>query len=235
MRALGYVMTGFVLLLGLASTPALAAGPVDGEFGAVWWASDFAVSEADTSASADSGAPGFRAELWMFKRWGLRAERYTSKLDEFDAPDSDYTSIDFRWRAFSPGENNYFAVGVGWQQMDLSTIGLDGDTSGARVGAEGRVALAGMVYLYGQGSYLPALDDAPAVDPALGQFENLDGYEVETGVSWKMAPFISLRAGYRAQSINYTRTGFEPIPEGPTELDGETESNGFLAGLTFSF
>ena len=235
MKALGYVVAGFVLLLGLGSAPALAVGPVDGEFGAVWWASDFDASEAGTSVSADAGAPGFRAEMWMFKRWGLRAERYSSKLDEFDGPDSDYTSVDFRWRAFSPSENNYFAFGVGWQQMDLGTIGLDGSTAGARVGAEGRIALAGVVCLYGQGSYLPALDDTPAVDPALGRFENLDGYELETGVSWKIAPFISLRAGYRAQSINFTRTGFEPIPDGPTELDGEAESTGFLAGMTFRF
>jgi opacity protein-like surface antigen len=82
---------------------------------------------------------------------------------------------------------------------------------------------------------MPALDDAPAVDPALGRFEDLDGYELEAGVSVKMAPFISFRAGYRAQSIGFTRTGFEPIPDGPTSLDGEAESNGFLAGLTFRF
>jgi hypothetical protein len=235
MRILGYVVAGFVLLLGLSAGPALAMGPVDGEFGAVWWASEFDASEADTSVSADADAPGFRAELWLFKRWGLRAERYSSDLDELDGSDSDYTSIDFRWRAFSPGENNYFAFGVGWQQMDLATIGLAGDTSGARVGAEGRIAVAGMIYFYGQGSYLPALDDAPAVDPLLGYFEDMTGYEVETGVSWKMAPFISLRAGYRAQSIDFTRTGFEPVPDGPTAVDGEAESSGFLAGLTFRF
>jgi len=235
MRTLGYLTAGLVLLLGLGSAPALAIGPVDGEFGAVWWASEFDVTEAGDSASADSDAPGFRAELWMFKRWGLRAERYSSEFDALDGADSDYTSIDFRWRAFSPSENNYFAFGVGWQQMDLATIGLDGSTSGARLGAEGRIALAGVVYLYGQGSYLPSLDDAPAVDPAMGQFEDLDGYELETGVSWKMAPFISLRAGYRAQSVSFTRTGFETIPEGPTEVEGEAESSGFLAGLTFRF
>jgi hypothetical protein len=200
-------------------------GPVDGEFGAVWWASDFDATEADNSVSASADAPGFRAELWMFKRWGVRAERYSSDLDELDGSDSDYTSIDFRWRAFSPGENNYFAVGLGWEQLDLATIGLDGNTSGARVGAEGRIAVAGMVYVY----------DAPAEDPALGRFEDLDGYELEAGVSLKMAPFVSFRAGYRAQSINFTRTGFEPIPDGPTALDGEAESTGFLAGLTFRF
>jgi opacity protein-like surface antigen len=235
MKILGCGIAGCVLVLGLAAAPAQAMGPVDGEFGAVWWASDFDVTMSDASVSDDAGAPGFRAEVWMFKRWGVRAERYSSKLDEFDGPDSDYTSVDFRWRAFSPSENNYFAIGVGWQQMDLATIGLDGSTSGARIGAEGRVALGGLFYLYGQGSYLPSLDDAPAVDPLLGHFENLDGYEFETGVSWKIAPFMSLRAGYRTQTINFTMTGFEPIPDGPTEIDGETESSGFLAGLTFRF
>jgi len=232
MRAIGYGFAGLVALLGLASAPALAMGPVDGEVGAVWWASDFDVS---SGASADAGAPGFRAEVWLFQRWGVRAERYSSDLDEFDGRDSDYTSVDFRWRAFSPSENNYFAIGVGWQRMDLATIGLDGDTSGARLGAEGRISLGGLVYLYGQGSYLPSLDDAPAVDPLMGYFENLDGYELEAGVSWKMAPFVSLRAGYRAQTVNFTLTGFEPIPDGPTEIDGETESTGFLAGLSFRF
>lgn len=235
MERMGYGISGLVLLLGLAWGPALAMGPIDGEVGAVWWASDFDVSSGDSSVSADAGAPGFRAEVWLFQRWGVRAERYSSNVDEFDGPDSDYTSVDFRWRAFSPSENNYFALGVGWQQMDLATIGLDGNTSGVRLGAEGRISLGGLVYLYGQGSYLPSLDDTPAVDPLLGRFENLDGYEFEAGVAWKMAPFVSLRAGYRAQTINFTLTGFEPIPDGPTEIDGDTESTGFLAGLSFRF
>jgi hypothetical protein len=205
-------------------------GPVDGEVGAAWWANSFSSSNHGTSnISSDAGAPGYRAELWFLKRYGVRAERYSSDLDDFDVSTSDSTSIDVMWRAYSPSENNFFALGVGWQEIDLGTIGLVGDTSGLRLALEGRIALGGLFYLYGQGYYLPSLDDSEAADPALGHFEDMDGHVLEAGVSWKMAPFVSMRGGYRLQNVNFTRAELD------AEYDGEAESSGFLLGLSVRF
>jgi hypothetical protein len=228
-------VAGLALFLGLCGTPAFAMGPVDGEIGAAWWANDFSASGNGSSVDASAGAPGFRAELWLFKRYGLRAERYSSDGADLGASSTDYTSVDFRWRAFSPTENNFLALGAGWQQMDMATLGLEGNTSGARLGLEGRVAAGGLFYFYGQGSYLPSLSDTPAVDPALGRFENMSGWEYEAGVSWKMFPFLSMRGGYRSQRVDFTRTGYEILPGEEDSMDGAVESSGFLLGLSFRF
>jgi hypothetical protein len=164
------VAVGLFSLLLFVAMPAQALGPVDGEVSAVWWNNEYAVDEGGLGASEDAAAPGFLAELWLFNRYGLRAGVYSSDLDDVGLDSSDYMSVDLLWRAFSPTENSFFALGAGWTEMDLSTIGLDGDTSGARLTAEGRVGIIALLYLYGQGAYMPALDDAPATDPALGRF-----------------------------------------------------------------
>lgn len=218
-----------VLLGCLLSIPATAAGPVSGEVGAMWWQNDFESTGA-TGVDSDAGAPGFRAELWMFKRYGLRAGRYSSDLDDIGADASDYTSFDFMWRAYSATENSYLAIGLGWQEMALESIGLVGDTSGARVNVEGRLGLGGVVYLYAQGSYLPDLDDASSNSLGGGTFSDLSGLEYDAGVSWKFAPFVVLRAGYRAQSVDFT---YSPVV-GPSG-GGEAESRGFHLGLGVRF
>ena len=121
------------------------------------------------------------------------------------------------------------AFGVGWQQFDLSTIGLDGDTSGARVTAEARASI-GVAYVYGQASYQPSLDDAPASDLLGGVFEDLSAYEVELGVSWQFMPLMSLRAGYRQQSVDFTRSGTIS-----GDFNADAESSGFLVGFGAHF
>ncbi|MDH3626840.1 MAG: hypothetical protein OES25_04200 [Acidobacteriota bacterium] len=229
------VMTILALWVAIAVTPALAAGPIDGEIGAIWWANDFETTGGSTVVSGDAGAPGYRAEVWLFEDYGLRAGQYRSSLGDFSFDDAESVSVDFLWRVLSPTENNFLAVGAGWQDMDLATVGLAGDTSGARLTAEGRAAAAGFVYVYGQVSYLPSLADADATIITDGTFEDLSGIETEVGASFKLAPFVSLRAGYRSQTIDFTRTGFVPLPGQPTSVDGEIESSGFLAGLTVRF
>ena len=224
-----------IVLAVLCSAPVLALGPVDGEVGAVWWASDYDSTGGSASLSGDGDAPGYRAELWLLHRFGFRASVYSSDLDDLGVESADYTSLDFMWRAFSPSENNFLAIGAGWQEMDLAPVGLDGDTSGVRISLDGRIGLPGPFYLYGTASYLPALDDAPATDPLLGSFENLEGSEVDLGLSWTIVPFVAFRAGYRTQTVDFTRTGFAPLPGQPAEMDGEVESTGYVAGLSFRF
>jgi hypothetical protein len=220
---------GLLALALFFSVPASAMGPVDGEVGAVWWANDHDSQYGESIVSSDAGAPGFRAELWFVKRYGIRAERYSSDTGDIGGGTSDYTSLDFMWRAFSPTENNFIALGAGWQEIDLDTVGLAGDTSGVRLALEGRVALGGLFYIYGQGYYLPSLDDAEVADPAFGPLRNMDGHMLEAGISWKMAPFVSMRGGYRLHSLNFSTTILD------VEVDGEAESSGFLLGLSFRF
>ncbi len=110
MKAMTGAVLGLFALAGLFSAPALAMGPIDGEFGAVWWANDYDSQHGEAPYSSDAGAPGYRAELWFMERYGVRAEYYSS---DTDGGTSDYTSLDIMWRAFSPTENNYFAFGAG--------------------------------------------------------------------------------------------------------------------------
>jgi hypothetical protein len=248
----------------LLVAPALAAGPIDGEVSAVWWANELTQNDPTTEVSDDAAAPGLRAELWMFERYGLRASQFGSDPEDTDG--ADYTSVDVLWRALSPTENNFVAVGVGWQQMDV--LGLDDRTSGARVTVEGRVGLAGMLYGYGHGSYLPSLSDVQPSDPALEPFRDLDSYEYELGVAWNALPFMNVHAGYRVQNLSFTygsATTLSSPPAGPqiespgssglTGLDegdtgtpcpgcapnalagdqGELESAGFFAGVGIRF
>jgi len=222
------------LLVLVAGATAEAAGPVDGEIGAVWWNSEFDSTGA-TAMTDDAGAPGYRASLWLFNRYGIKAGMYEANLDPGVAPASDYTSIDFMWRAFSPTQNNYVAVGLGWQQMDLLSIGIDGSTSGARINVEGRVGLGKIVFAYGEGSYLPSLDDASALDPMYGQFQDMSGMEYEVGISVKPAPFMNIRAGYRAHSVDFMQTGLDPLLGLGPDMDGSAESNGLLLGAVFNF
>lgn len=222
-----------VSILACTLAPSWALGPVDVEVGAFYWLSSTESDGGTIGFDSDSGAVGFRGELWV-KKFGLRAAVYGTDIDDLSGESADSTSIDLLWRPFSLTDKSYFAVGAGWMDIDLETIGMAGDTSGLRVAAEGSVGLVGIMSFYGQAAYYPDLDDSQATPAAAGRFEDLSGREVELGLSWKTAPFLSFRAAYRTQKVEFTRTGFSPIP-GITELDGEVETDGFLAGLTFRF
>ena len=219
-----------IVVCALAATPALAVGPVDGEVNALYWMNEAEVSTSGGNASADADAPGVRAELWLFERYGFRAAQFTSDVDEIGFSDSnDYMSIDLMWKAFAPTEHNFVAVGAGYEEMDLGLLGLNGDTSGMRLTAEGRVGFVGAVYGYAQAAYLPQLDDANSVVAGL-TFEEMEGLEYELGVQWKMLPFMSMRAGYRANNVDYK------LVDGLGGEESDTvESTGFLAGLGFHF
>lgn len=208
----------------LACSPALAAGPVDGEFGALWWANDFDAKLGAQDASTDAGAPGFRGEVWLFGDYGMRAAMFESDPD--GAGDkTDYTSIDLMWKAFSPTENNYFAFGVGWEDADLAGI----ETSGARLSVEGSVGIIAVLQAYGQASYLPALDEFEAAPDV--RFEDLDGHEFELGLAWNAAPLVNVRAGYRQTVMDFT----EVDSLAALKTDGSTESKGLLVGLGLRF
>jgi hypothetical protein len=223
------LICGLVVLVCMAAGQALALGPVDGEVGAVWWENDYVSSGASSDFDSGAGAPGFKAELWIKKAFGFRANRHSSDVEALTAEKSDFTSIDFMWRPFSPSENNFVAIGVGWQESDLATAGLASDTSGARINIEGRVAVAGVVYFYGQGSYLPEMGDTQSVS-AGETFSDLSGHEYEVGASFNFLPVVGFKVGYREQNIDFTRA-----PLAGVAVEGNSESTGFLAGLTVHF
>jgi hypothetical protein len=215
------------LLSSMVAVPALALGPVDGEVGALWWANEYETE----GVSEDAGVPGFNAELW-WKKVGVRAQ-LLGDLDNTDSS-TDYTAVDVMWKAFAPTENNFIAVGLGWQDMGFTAVdagltnAFSGDTSGMRVALEGRVGIVGMVYAYGQAAYLPDMDNA--TDPNGDEYNDVDGLEFEVGVSWKPAPFISVRGGYRQNTLDYKRVSF-----GGAESGESSDSTGFLLGVGFHF
>ena len=217
-----------LVLVVLGMLPLAAAGPIDGEVGAVYWAPDMAVTQGTSAMSAAATTPGLRAELWFIERYGLRVATYRSELDDVNLESSNQTNLDFIWRVVSFSRNNYFALGAGWQLMDIAAIGLQ-DTSGARVDVDARVAATKWMYFYGQGAYLPSLEDTTAIDPIVGEFTDMEGFEWEIGVAFEPAPFISIRAGYRDCSLDFTRlvTG--------TQIPGTVESSGYLLGLGVTF
>ena len=63
------------------SLPLIAAGPIDGEVTAIWWANDIEATSNTEATSAAAGAPGLLAELRMFKRYSVRAGQYRSDAD----------------------------------------------------------------------------------------------------------------------------------------------------------
>ena len=219
-------LTLAIAVLGVPGTAAV--GPIDGEVGAVYWAPDMAVSQGSSGMSADATSPGLRAEVWFVERYGLRMATYRSELDEGNLESSDQTHLDFVWRVVSHSRNNYFALGAGWQQMTVAAIGLQ-DTSGARVDVDARVAATKWVYFYGQGAYLPSLEDAVAADPIGGRFSDMEGVEWEIGIAFEPAPFVSIRAGYRDCSLDFTRTVTG------TPFPGTVESRGYLVGVGVTF
>ncbi|RMG43332.1 MAG: hypothetical protein D6718_12470 [Acidobacteria bacterium] len=194
-----------------APAVALALGPVDGEVTVGYWLNDQSMAGLSNGADAMSG----RAELWLFDRWGARAALFTSDPDTADR--TRYGSVDVMLRLLSPTENNFLAVGLGWEDVDLGTE----NTSGARVVAQGRLSLVGILHAYGEVAYMPSLDD-------LTTARDLKGQEFDVGFGLEPAPFVTLRVGYRSTSIDMTSVD-------PGLGSMTLESNGYHAGVGIHF
>ncbi len=181
-----------VLIAGLLSAlPAYALGPVDGEAGVLTWAVD---TDDYTDPSVDTASIGGYAELWLDQRWGLRAALYRVNEDVVSMAPDEQTLVDLKYRLASLTDNTFVALGLGWEQ---DRFGAEGDTSGARVLAEGRVGVLGALYLYGEAGWAPQMGD-------LGLRQDLSSISVETGLVLDPLPFVSLRAGWRYHITDYT-------------------------------
>jgi hypothetical protein len=194
--------------LGLAITPAAAMGPVDGEISILYWLSETELDDGGSTVTEDSDDIGFRGELWFVKKFGASVGLFSADLADSNET-VDYNNLDVKWRLLSPTENNFLAVGAGWQEIDTD----GGDADGFRLVVEGRVAIVGILYFYGRGAHAPSLD-ADGIDG--------DMTELEAGVMLKPAPFLQLFAGYRSNDVSFDG-GFD------------WTTDGFVAGAGINF
>lgn len=254
---------GCLSLIGALATPAVALGPVDGHVAAVWWSHDVKAESGAADVTTDGDGPGIQAEVWLDQRFGLRAEQFRSEMDGAGSATGKATSIDLMWRPLTFSENNFLAVGLGYHFRDLAGTGVDDRTSGARMVVQGRVGVMSQLYVYGQGAFLPALGDVSTQDPQDGRLRDVKGHEYELGLSWRVAPFVAMRLGYRGANFDFDHTDVTPVvtslqaPTGfpfapahpvdldrggasttlglPTSYEGSMDANGYFLGLAFNF
>ena len=181
-----------VLIVGLLATlPARALGPIDGEVGILTWVAD---TDNYTDASIDTASIGGYAELWLDQRWGFRTASYRVSEDAVSMAPDEQTVVDLKYRLISPADNNYVALGLGWEQ---DRFGAEGDTSAARVVIDSRIGVLGALSLYGAAGWAPQMGD-------LGLREDLSSISVETGLVLHPLPFVSLRLAWRYHITDYT-------------------------------
>ena len=210
MKLLKTLRLGSALVAACCASHANALGPVDGELIASLWNNQFESDIAD--GETDFGSLTLSGELWLGDNWGLRAARYESDLEETDLENQTRTQLELRRRFLSFSDNNFFALGVGAEKLDL----INGESSnGLRLSAEARVAVTPITYFYGRGAYLTAMEDA-------GSFEDLSGSELELGVSFTPFPFVSVKLGYLTLDLDYT--------DASDGAGASTTSDGFLIG-----
>ena len=191
-----------------------AVGSVDVELGALYWGA----STDDGLAHEHSGGPGGFGNLWIKNSFGVAASRYdVSPEGSLQGTDSDFTTVDVRWRWLSVSRNNFVAVGLGAERVGL----VDDATTAPRVSVEGGVSVK-IVYFFARGAYLPTLG---SMSIAGVPYDGKTGLELEGGVAVKPAAFIHIYAAYKSNNIDMT---------GPTG-DVSLKSSGPAAGLVFSF
>ncbi len=224
-----------VLLFAFVS-PALALGPVDVEVGAAYWLSDTSLDFAGESLSADSADMNLWGQIWVTK-WGAKAAIYKTDLDhkEFDGSfQIDYTSLDLRYKVLELTDNNFIAVGVGYQKVEFDSVDASSlDTTGWRVSTEAHIGLGRMINFYGDGAYYFGLDDISQEGDTLAR--DPSGWELEVGVSFKPAPFLNIRAGYRKSSLDMDILDGGPRKDMPSTYGYSIDSDGFILGVSANF
>ncbi len=201
----------------LVPNAAMALGPVDVEGRVMYWQGD---TEID-GETADMDGYGAEFDLWFTNKLGVTAAFWPVEGKDLAAGfEKDYMSLDVKWRLFSPTEHNYLAVGVGYQDIDLTTPGESFDSSGFRVVVEGNVGLVGILQGYGTLAYMPSMD---ALDDV---FDDGNGMEYEFGVQIKFA-VMGIYAGYRSHDVEFD------FSDGSGSV--KLKDDGFVAGVGFEF
>ena len=175
----------------LTSFNSHALGPVDGEIGLQYWSDSVNGSFSDTEL--DAGTGGIYGELWLSNKWGIRANYYRNPFEDTRFESSGQLNLDIKRRFLSPTDNSYFAIGLGYENLDLKN---SGSSSGPRLVADGRLGLVGILYFYGQFAWIPVLQSFDNVD-------DIEARETEFGLVLDPLPFLSLRLGYRNYDIDH--------------------------------
>ena len=171
-----------LLLLG---SNAHALGLAENASDTTGWGSSYQASSHQTVVN--SGKLYRYGEQWWERKWGARGAIYQSDHNGLDFDTNKHLAVDVKRRLFSSPGNSYLAVGLGWDDIELSDAE---STSGMRFVAEGRYDLFGPAYLFGQAAATPWLSDIEGVvDPF--------GTELEIGLAINPYPSMSLKAGYR--------------------------------------
>lgn len=207
---------GLVVLIFGMVPPALSDEPaIDGNVNLAWWSNNFSATAIDPSF--DAGTVGGEAEVWWQHRWGLKGSLFKSDIVESNSQDGpDFLSIDIKRRVVSASKNNFLALGLGWESIDL---GGGGDTQGPRLVVQGSLGLTPVLSVYGHTAWLPALEESQRMsDP--------DGFELEAGIKVKPFPFLSFRAGYRQFQLDFKSL------EGANEA---SKSKGVIIGAGVDF
>lgn len=203
--------TTLAILLAMAviALPATshALGPLDAEAGVMWWAHDVDTNDIGNTNADGTGAYG---EIWWANNWGVTADYFESDPDARGVRDTSSLSIDIKRRIFSPTDNNFIAVGAGWQDTEL--LGA-GSAEGLRLTVDARLGL-GLLYAYGKAAWMPDLGNA-------GIRRDVDGTEYQVGVSLTPFPFINVRVGYRVVDLDFR--------------GGSQKSDGYLIGAAIHF
>ena len=217
------VLFGVAMLVGLGTTPVLAAGPVDVEVGVLYWVHDVEQEMDGDSRDWSADAPALFGEVWIGDL-GFAGSWHQSDIDagEMGEADFDYKGVDARWKLLEAPGGNFLALGAGFQQIDIEADGESFDSTGFRLVADAKIGLGRIVYAFGQASFWTGLDDFEGrevvlVDPS--------GWEAEFGISVKPAPFFNIKAGYRRSSLDF-------------DVGGDNEEwtgDGFFGGVSFNF
>lgn len=166
----------------------------DGSVSLAWWSNNVSTNVLD--ASYDVGSIGAEVEFW-WRRWGLKGSYFEADVIDNDSTQGqDFLSVDLKRRIFSPTRNSFVALGLGWENIELGTVGDGADTQGARLLLEGRLALTPIFHLYGHAAWMPSLEDTQAT-------KDTKGREFELGLAVKPLPHISLRVGYRQFRLDF--------------------------------
>lgn len=146
-----------------------------------------------------------QSTIRLSEKWGLRSAYETLEREFATTAAGDHTSLDLTRQIYSSVDSRFLAVGLGWESLDFD----NGDSSsGVRLVVEGRLGLGASMFLYGQTAWLPSMEDVTGRS-------DLQGSELEAGVSYQPAPTFSLRAGYRRFRLNYVddQSGLEDFSE----------------------
>jgi len=181
-----------------------------------YWLDTDLVNDESTFTEPFESVLGSNKELWLNNKWGLQGSLYSGDFESTGANSAEHLSLDVKRRFLNNADRTFFAVGVGWQDIDLH---IGGASSGPRILLEGRWGFNDTLSLYGATAWLPYLDDISAGS-------NVAGSELEAGVAYEPLPYLSLRAGYRRFDLDYdNRRG----------ASGNSSSSGLMLGAGIRF